>query len=304
MEIKIACLQMASKPYDWDYNIETASNMIKDASESGADIALLPEAFIPGYSLTKDNFRYAEPLEGKTISELKKLAKKLNIYISGSFIEKKEKNFYNTMFFLGSEGLLGVYRKNYVYSIENKYWKRGKDVSIIDSEFGKIGLGICADMHYGKLWKQYASKVNLILICSAWPNIPDKVKFKFAKHENELCRNLPVKISNTLQVPVAYCNAAQTCKGKYPFVGSINCAGFSKIVDKGKIIKSIDSRVEDIIQATVKIHDKPPKIDPDEFKNWINYSFTEKIPKFIFEKLFRYYSHLSYKWNKGKFLKD
>jgi predicted amidohydrolase len=295
---------MASDPYNWDYNIEKATSMIKDAVGGGADICLLPEAFIPGYSLTSDNFRYAEKIDGKTISIIKNLAAELKVYISGSIIEKTEKDFYNNMFFIGPEGIMGTYRKMFVYSLENRFWKRGKDPAIIDTKFGKIGLGICADMHYPKLWKKYASEVNLILICSAWPNIPDAVKFKFAKHENQLCRDLPTKISQVFQIPVAYCNAAQTCKGKFPMVGSLNCAGFSKIVNNGVILEAIDSREEKIIMSSVNIPDNPPEIDQNEFKDWIKYSFTEVIPKFLFEKFLRYYSYLSYKWNKGKFLKD
>jgi len=195
MKVNIACLQMVSDPYNWDYNIEKATSMIIYASKKGANICLLPEAFIPGYSLTANNFRQAEKLDGPTVSTLSALSKKLQIYITGSIIEKTDKDFYNTMIFLGPDGLLGTYRKNFVASFENKYWKRGEKGSIIETEFGKIGLGICADMHYPKLWKQYVGKVNMILICSAWPDVAEKINNKLAKHEMELCKGLPVQIS-------------------------------------------------------------------------------------------------------------
>ncbi len=302
MKIKIACLQMASHPYDWEYNIKKATAMIREAANNGADICLLPEVFIPGYSHTVENFKQAETLEGPTISNLKALAKKLKVHISGSIIEKSGKEFYNTMVVIGPEGLLGTYHKKYVFSLEQKYWKRGKEVSIVHTEFGDIGLGICADMHYPKLWKQYAGKVDLILICSAWPGVPTGTNTKYAIHEEQLCKDLPTQISRVLQVPTAYCNACQPCEGKLPLgFGTMTCAGFSKIVDKGTIVASIDSREEQIIQSTVETSEERPIIDPSNFKHWIGYSMREKIVKFMVETIAALYARLYYQYAKRKY---
>ncbi|MHA1252612.1 MAG: carbon-nitrogen hydrolase family protein [Candidatus Helarchaeota archaeon] len=301
MKVRIACLQMASKPYDWDYNMEKASSMIKEAADNGADICLLPEVFIPGYSLTKKNFEHAESLDGPTINALLELAKKLNVHISGSIIEKTDKDFYNTMVLIGPNGLLGTYHKIYVFGSEQEFWKRGKNVSIIDTKFGSIGLGICADMHYAKLWKQYAGKVDLILICSAWPDV-SKVKLTYAKHELDLCKSLPVKISSVLEVPTAYCNAAHKCLGTLPLVGTLKCAGFSKIVQNGKVVASFDSGDEGILYGDVEIADQRPTPEPSRFKNWIKYSYREKIPRDFMEKIVPIYSRMSYRRNKKKFL--
>jgi len=293
---------MASRPYDWDYNIKKSISMIKEASNNKVDICLLPEVFIPGYSLTPKNFEYAESLDGKTIESISEIAKELNIYISGSIIEKKETDFYNTMFIIGPEGLLGTYHKKYVYSMEQKFWKRGKNISVIDSKFGSIGLGICADMHYAELWEQYAGNVDLILICSAWPDFR-KINIKFANHEFNLCKSLPIKISDTLQVPVAYCNAAHECQGKFPITGALKCCGFSKIVQNGNVISSLDSGDEGILYGEMEIDGNRPKIDHSHFKNWIKYSFTEKIPKYFVENTISFFARRSYNWNKKKFLK-
>ncbi len=290
---------MASHPYNWEYNIEKAMRMIKDAANRGANICLLPEVFIPGYLHDYENFRQAEPMDGPTISKLIELARVLNIYISGSIIEKADKNFYNTMVVVGPEGLLGTYRKIHVFSVEQKYWKPGKEVSIVETPFGAIGLGICADMHYPKLWKQYAGKVDLILICSAWPEIDSSLTL--ARHELELCKNLPVQISKTLRVPTAYCNACHPA-GALPLgLGTMRCAGFSKIVDKGEVIASINSNEEQIVHGTVNLTGDRPEVAPEVFKDWIKYSFREILPKFLTEKMALLYAKSYYRWHKRKF---
>lgn len=300
MKVNIACLQMASQPYNWDYNIAKAKAMITDAANKGANICLLPEVFIPGYFHSDENFQQAETMDGQTISTLKILAQNLNIHISGSFIEKAEKNFYNTMFVIGPEGVLGTYHKIHVFSLEQRYWKPGKDVTIVDTEFGSIGLGICADMQYPKLWKQYMGKVDLILICSAWPETTST--WRYAIHEFDLCKNLPVQISERLRVPTAYCNACHPA-GKLPMgLGTMYCAGFSKIADNGKIIASTDSHDEQILQGTVEITGNRPQIEPEAFKKWIKYPLREQFPKFIVEKLPLLYAKPYYRWHKRRYL--
>ncbi|MHA1312170.1 MAG: carbon-nitrogen hydrolase family protein [Candidatus Helarchaeota archaeon] len=301
MRINIACLQMASKPYDWDYNINKTTSMIREAAENGAEICLLPEVFIPGYSLSYKNFKHAESMDGKTINKILDLAKELNIYISGSIIEKLNEDFYNTMFLLGPQGILGTYHKKYVFGFEQKYWKRGNESTFINSKFGTIGLGICADMHYSDLWKQYSEKINLILICSAWVDT-SHIKLSYAKHEFELCKTLPVKISKVLQVPTAYCNAAHECTGFYSFMGTTKCGGFSKIIQNGEIIASLDSGEEGIIHGKVDISKNFPVVDPSEFDNWIKYSLKEIIPKFVVEDIAGFLGRISYRKNKKKYL--
>ncbi len=304
MDVNIACIQMASQPYKWDYNIKRATLLIKEAASKGAQICVLPEVFIPGYSLTDETFRQAETLEGQTMSTLHQLARELNIYITGSITEKFARDFYNTMFMLSPQGLLGTYRKIHVFSFEQKYWKPGKNTTIIDTEFGTVGLGICADMHYPKLWKQYAGKVDLVLICSAWPTKPTGTALHYAIHEENLCKDLPLQISTVLRVPTAYCNACHPCLGKLPFgLGTMTCQGYSKIIDKGTVVASIDSQEEKIIQATVQIAEDRIIPDNSAFKNWITYPIREKFPKFITEKFTLIYAKIYYHFHKKKYLK-
>ena len=302
MKVNIACLQMASKPYDWDYNIEKATAMIKEAVNNGADICVLPEVFIPGYSLTDENFRQAEPLDGPTVSILKQMAKELNVYITGSIIEKTKTEFFNTMVFVGPKGLMGTYHKMNVFSLEQKYWKRGNEGTIVNTEFGTIGLGICADMIYPPLWKQYPGKVDLILICSAWPESPSGIKLSYTSHFTQLCKDLPIQISKVFHIPTAYCNACHV-GGTWPLnLGFMCCAGLSEIVDRGRVVASANSRKEQIIQAVVETSKDRPLVNPIHFKNWIKYPLREKILRLLVEKLAAYYASFYYRRNKKKYL--
>jgi predicted amidohydrolase len=303
MELTIACGQLSSIPYENAKNLEKADAIIKEAAVKGAKIIILPEVFNPGYDHADDQFKHAETMDGPTIKHLVKLASDLNVYITGGLTERGEKDFFNTMFFIGPTGLMAKYHKKYVFSFENRYWKRGKDVCIVDTEFGSIGLGICADMHYPRLWRQYANKVDLILICSAWPLAPTKFDVKYGRHEEQLCKDLPVHISRVFQVPVAYCNASHDAIGEMSVIGHLTCQGNSKIVDKGQVIAAIESRGDETILGTVHVDENRPEVEMKGFKNWIKYSFREIFLKFLVERFSLLYAIPYYHRHKKKYLK-
>ena len=53
--MKIAILQKKSLDRQFSRNTETVIGTMKEAAKNGADILLLPEAFLTGYSLPMDN---------------------------------------------------------------------------------------------------------------------------------------------------------------------------------------------------------------------------------------------------------
>ena len=55
MKLKTAILQMRSENREYQKNTDTVIEKMAEASENGADILLLPEAFITGYGLPMDN---------------------------------------------------------------------------------------------------------------------------------------------------------------------------------------------------------------------------------------------------------
>jgi predicted amidohydrolase len=300
--INIACLQFASTPFANEMNLDRAEAMIREAAKNGATICILPEVFNPGYSHDERSFLQAETLDGPTITRLKALAAELMTYITGGLTEKAGNEFFNTMFFIGPSGLLAVYHKQHVFSLENKYWKRGKGIKIVTVPgVGDIGLGICADMHDPEIWHQYAGNVDLVLVCSAWPGPPEKTHTRYGDHEAELCRDLPVQISRAMQVPVAHCNASHDCTGKVALLGRLYCQGNSKIVDNGIVVVSIDSREERVVQADVELADSRREVDPGAFKPWITHTASENFLRFFVEGLGMVYGRLYYARTKRKY---
>ena len=156
--MKIAQIQMRVTA-DKSANIAHACDLVRSAGE--IDIAVLPEMFCCPY----DNacFRtYGEQEGGEAYTALSQLAKEKKIYlIGGSVPELAEGKVYNTCYVFAPDGsCIARHRKTHLFDIDVKGGQRfmesdtlsaGRDVTLFDTPWGRMGLCICFDLRFEEL---------------------------------------------------------------------------------------------------------------------------------------------------------
>jgi predicted amidohydrolase len=172
-EVKVAAIQCSSIMGDVAGNRRKLMALVEEAASNGAKIVVLPEAAITGYlsqdlhtnwhlrgwpidpSFTgRDPTAFAETAPGPSTQEFGLLAKRLHIYVTVPFIEIDRQfdppHFYNTVCLVSPKGeLVAHYRKLTPWPVPEKSWATPGDrgIQYYDSEYGRIGLGICYDIH-------------------------------------------------------------------------------------------------------------------------------------------------------------
>jgi hypothetical protein len=63
---------------------------------------------------------------------------------------------------------------------ERAYFRAGRDITIAETELGRLGVMICWDIAHPLLWARYAGRVDAMVICSC-PPLAHDLTFIFPK---------------------------------------------------------------------------------------------------------------------------
>lgn len=160
-KVKIALCQM-NVIDDKETNLEKAGSMIADSINENADFIVLPEMFNCPYSNDKFIEYAEEEQESVTLNKISKLAGDNNVYIlAGSIPEKEGDKIFNTSYLFDKKGqILAKHRKMHLFDIdvkdritfkESDVLTAGDEFTLAETEFGKIGIGICYDVRFVEL---------------------------------------------------------------------------------------------------------------------------------------------------------
>ncbi|GAA8352599.1 carbon-nitrogen hydrolase family protein [Helicobacter pylori] len=162
--LKTAVIQMQSKPYALNENLQLALNLAKEAHNKGANLIVLPELFDSGYCVNDKDADFGldfkaieyseETLKNETLRALSGFAKSSDTHIVACSIEKNNKKLYDSAYIISPKGkIVGKHRKIYLWGDEKSRFKRGKKYEVFTLDFGdfsaKVGLQICYEIGFG-----------------------------------------------------------------------------------------------------------------------------------------------------------
>lgn len=183
-KIKVACIQYAcgkvaaNDSKQVQNSINKAEELVRKAASNGAKIILLSELFERKYFCQERRYDYydlALPIsENPAVLHFQKVCKELKVVMPISVYEKDGNTFYNSVAMIDADGTnLGTYRKTHIpddhYYQEKFYFTPGNTgFKVFDTEYGKVGVGICWDQWFPETARCLALKgADIILYPTA-----------------------------------------------------------------------------------------------------------------------------------------
>jgi predicted amidohydrolase len=190
--VKVAAIQCSSDLGEIEKNSKKLEELTIQAAKEGAKIVVWPETAVTGY-LSQDNKEnwhlknwpiesqftgkdptpFAESKDGKSVKRFAKLAKEQGIYLTIPFLEIENGKFYNTVCLANPKGdIVAHYRKLTPWPLPEKSWATAgnRGIQTYDTEYGRVGLGICFDIHT-ILEKYQNQKLWALLYPIAWVDV-------------------------------------------------------------------------------------------------------------------------------------
>lgn len=192
--VRVAAIQAAPVPFDRDASVAKACDLAAAAGRAGAQLALLPEAFVPAYprglgfgtvvggrspegrALWERYWSGSVAVPGPQTEALGEAARAAGLYLAIGVIERGNSGgdrgtLYCTLLYFGPDGrLLGKHRKLKPTAAERLIWGEGdgSTLTAIDTPFGTVGGLICWE-NYMPLARtaMYAKGVEIYLAPTA-----------------------------------------------------------------------------------------------------------------------------------------
>jgi nitrilase len=163
-QVRVAVAQAAPVLFDREATVEKACRLVAEAARQGAQLILLPEAFIPAYPrglsfgaavgsrtdagrrLWERYWANAVDIPGPTVTVLGNAARQAAAYVAVGVIEREGGTLYCTLLYLGPDGkVLGKHRKLKPTASERLIWGEGdgSTLTVLDTPFGRLGGLIC-----------------------------------------------------------------------------------------------------------------------------------------------------------------
>lgn len=175
--MKIAQFQTRVFP-EKEKNLRQMEQCMEMAAREQADLAVFGEMFCCPYE-TGQFPLYAEPEGGEIWQRCSRLAEKHGIYLAAGTMPETDAggHIYNTAYLFDRQGRqIGKHRKVHLFDIDIRGGQRfresdtltaGEECTVVQTEFGKIGICICFDFRFPEIARQMAQRGAVLLLVPA-----------------------------------------------------------------------------------------------------------------------------------------
>lgn len=247
--MKLALIQMHTEPVSQHRTTAMRiGDLIRKASEGRPDLIVLPECAYPSYMLYSDPeaWKAAQANTDDLLAQVGQLAAEHNVYIVMGIALQEGEVLYNAAVVWDREGReINRARKSNLWHFDEKWFDAGQTSEVFDTEFGPMGVMICADGRIPEIAGMLRAKgarlivdpVNLVA-AAATPEQLSNQQYEFI---------LPARAKEN----GVFIAAANKCGVEE---GIVTCLGRSFVTDpEGKILAECSPDKEEILFAEIDL---------------------------------------------------
>jgi N-carbamoylputrescine amidase len=301
--LRAAAVQMVSANGDVEGNLEHATAFVEEAVGRRAKLVVLPEFMPNGYIYDKnDMWDTAEGPSGPTLRWLKETSSRLGIWLGAGFLEAEGEDFFLSFVITAPDGSIsGRVRKQTPAFAEAFFIKGETSPHVIDTELGKIGVGICYENHLAYMpHLMFSQHVDLMLMVHSSPTpMPNPLYPARAveKYDRDL-KELAGFYARMLGVPVVSSNKCGEWRSPLPLLPFLaqesNFTGFSTIADSDGSVKAQLQKEEGAIVEDVTLDPARKTGTPPECSGHWSHEVPWQMNQF---RLFEFMGGLSYRFS-------
>ena len=179
---------------DLEQSIDKACALIAQAAQTGSQLIVFPETWLPGYPIWLDVapsaglwdyepatavyrclFENSVELNSSVVAKLCQASKAANATVVMGMNERDGGTLYNTMLYIGADGSVqGIHRKLMPTYTEKLLWGLGdgSTLTVIDTPIGRVGGLICWE-HWMPLARQAMHAQQELIHIAQWPTVKE-----------------------------------------------------------------------------------------------------------------------------------
>ena len=209
MKIQAAAIQMPCDVLDVPANLQRADELLRMARDRGAELRSCPSSSTPATASAPTTALTARRRRAPRCRTCGSAAG------SGGWRSPRDsssatgRHLYDSLAFCSPDGEVQIYRKRNLVFWERFRFHPGRSPLVVPTPLGRIGLAICADMIYRRVWDDYRGRIDLAVVAAAWPDFACRETGRrhwLLGHVGPLSDAIPAKVAVDLGIPVIFAN--------------------------------------------------------------------------------------------------
>jgi predicted amidohydrolase len=184
-------------------NLERAMQAVQEAGARQCDAVVLPECLDLGWTHPSARGK-AEPIPGRHSKVLADAAREAGIWLAAGLVERAGEHIYNSAVLYAPSGELVLrHRKLNELTLAHDLYRLGTSVQVVDTDLGRVGLLICADLfpdalEYGRALGRMGCELLLSPCAWAVPADHDNQKEPYGQLWRDAYRQLTAEFPMTV----------------------------------------------------------------------------------------------------------